>query len=148
MKYNFKIFKESKGYYAECIELEGCRTQGDTMEELKYNMAEALNLYLEEDDDSTVIFKYPKKINRKNVIAVEVDPTVALAMTLRQTRLKKGMTQTEMMKFLDIKNLSNYQRLENPKKSNPEFKTLITLVQKIPSLDIGKIINSYRYKAG
>lgn len=147
MKYNFKIHKETKGYWAECIELEGCVTQANTMEELKFNMAEVLNLYLAEDEDSTLIFAKPKNIKNRNVIAIEVEPAVALAMSIRQERLKQGKTQTEMMKYLEIKNLSNYQRLENPKKANPEFKTLIALIKKLPQLDLGRIINSYKVKA-
>lgn len=147
MKYNFKFHKETKGYWAECVELDGCITQGDTMEELKYNMAEALNLYLAEDDNSTFIFNKPKNIKGKNIIPVEVEPAVALAMLIRQERLKQGKTQMEMMKHLEIKNLSNYQRLENPKKSNPEFKTLIALIKKLPQLDLAWIINSYKVKA-
>lgn len=146
MKYNFKIHKESKGYWAECIELEGCRTQGNNIEELKYNMSEVLNLYLAEDADSVLVFPKPKKIKSKNIIEVEVEPAVALAMSIRQERLKQGKTQTEMMRYLEIKNLSNYQRLENPKKANPEFKTLIALIKKLPHLDLAGIINSYKVK--
>ena len=147
MNYHFKIIKETKGYSAECIELLGCRTQGDSLDELKDNMTEALNLFLSESENSTLIFKNPKEIKRKNVVAIEVDPAVALARSLRQTRLKQGKTQTQMMHFLNINNLSNYQRLENPKKANPEYKTLIALAQKLPQLDIGRIINSYKVKA-
>lgn len=147
MKYNFKIHKEIKGYWAECIELEGCLTQGETMEELIYNMSEALNLYLSEDDDSPLIFPKSKNLKAKNIVAVEVNPAVALAMSIRQERLKQGKTQIEMMKLLDIKNLSNYQRLENPQKANPEFRTLIALIKKLPQLDLGRIINSYKVKA-
>ena len=33
MEYHFKIHKEKNGYWAECIELSGCNTQGDTLEE-------------------------------------------------------------------------------------------------------------------
>lgn len=146
MKYNFKMTKELVGYSAACIELPGCRTQADTMEDLKKNMSEALNLFLAEDEDSKLIFNNAKNIKNRNIISVEVDPAVALAMTLRQVRLKQGKTQTQMMKFLNIKNLSNYQRLENPRKSNPEFRTLIALVQKLPQLDLGRIINSYKVK--
>ena len=46
MKYPFRIRKEKKGYSAQCIELEGCITQGDTLKELQKNMEEALNLTL------------------------------------------------------------------------------------------------------
>ena len=47
MKYQFKIHKEGNGYWAQCIEFEGCITQADSIEELHRNMQEALNLYLE-----------------------------------------------------------------------------------------------------
>lgn len=147
MKYNFKITKESEGYSAECIELLGCRTEANSMEKLKSNMKEALDLFLSENEESKLIFKDPKNIKKKNVIAVEVDPAVALAMSLRQARLKQGKTQTQMMHFLKMKNLSNYQRLENPKKSNPEYKTIIYLARMLPQLDFGRIINSYKLKA-
>lgn len=144
MKYHFKLKKESEGYSAACIELAGCRTQGNSLKELKENLEEVLNLFLSENENSTLIFKTPKEAKGKNIIAVEVDPTVALAMSLRQTRLKQGKTQTQMMEFLNIKNLSNYQRLEDPKKANPEFRTLIALVKKLPQLDLARIINSYK----
>jgi len=42
MYYHFKIHKEPDGYWAECIELEGCVTQGDSLDELQKNMEEAL----------------------------------------------------------------------------------------------------------
>lgn len=35
------------GYYAYCPDLEGCQTQGDTLEEVLQNMREAAELYLE-----------------------------------------------------------------------------------------------------
>jgi antitoxin HicB len=44
MKYHFKIYKKDGGYWAQCIELEGCITQADTLKELYKNMQEALNL--------------------------------------------------------------------------------------------------------
>ena len=50
MKYRFKIHSEEKGYWAECIELKGCITQGDSLEELHQNIREALQLYLEEPE--------------------------------------------------------------------------------------------------
>jgi len=47
MVYHFKIHKEQKGYWAECIEIDGCSTQGDSLDELLINAAEALNLLLD-----------------------------------------------------------------------------------------------------
>jgi len=46
MKYHFRVHKEEDGYSAQCIELEGCITQGDSQEELFENMKEVLNLYV------------------------------------------------------------------------------------------------------
>ncbi len=51
MRYHFKIHEEKNGFWAECLELPGCVTQGNSKEELKKNMQEALNLYLEEEED-------------------------------------------------------------------------------------------------
>lgn len=52
MKYHFKVHREGKGYWAECIELVGCITEADSIEELRKNIQEALNLYIEEPEDS------------------------------------------------------------------------------------------------
>jgi len=41
------IEKDENGYYAICPELEGCQTQGDSLEEVLDNIKEAAELYLE-----------------------------------------------------------------------------------------------------
>ena len=46
-KVNVVIEKNQHGYYAYCAELEGCQTQGDSLEEVLSNMKEAVELYLE-----------------------------------------------------------------------------------------------------
>ncbi len=46
-KVNIVIEKDDHGYYAYCPELEGCQTQGDTLEEVLANVREATELYLE-----------------------------------------------------------------------------------------------------
>ncbi len=38
---------DEHGYYAYCPELEGCQTQGDSLEEVLSNIKEAIELYLE-----------------------------------------------------------------------------------------------------
>lgn len=53
--YHFKIHKEDHGYWAQCIELPGCVTQGDSMKELRTNMQEALNLYLDNKKSGIVV---------------------------------------------------------------------------------------------
>ncbi len=45
-KFNVVVEKDEYGYYAYCPELEGCQTQGDTLEETLDNIKEAIELYL------------------------------------------------------------------------------------------------------
>ena len=46
-KVNVIIEKNEYGYYAYCPELEGCQTQGDSLEEVLNNIKEAIKLYIE-----------------------------------------------------------------------------------------------------
>ncbi len=46
-KINVLIEKDADGYYAYCPELQGCQTQGDSLEEVIANIKEAIELYLE-----------------------------------------------------------------------------------------------------
>ena len=103
-------------------------------------MKKVLNLYLSEPDTSELVFPEPKKIAKgRSIIEIHVDPNVAFALQLRQIRQKRKLTQKGMMSLLQILHLSNYQRLENPKKSNPELKTLAELVSKLPELNMAKV---------
>jgi predicted RNase H-like HicB family nuclease len=46
-KVSIVIEKDEYGYYAYCPELEGCHSQGDSLEEVMSNIKEAIELYLE-----------------------------------------------------------------------------------------------------
>ena len=143
MKYHFKIRKErSGGYWAECIELEGCRTQADSREELMSNMEEVLNLYLSEPQDSKYIFPSPRKsfLARKNIVAVSPNPSVAMANRIRELRLQHRLTQMDMKDRLGINNLSNYQRLEDPKRANPQWRTLHMIKQAFPTFRVDDLL--------
>jgi predicted RNase H-like HicB family nuclease len=57
-KVNVVIEKDESGYYAFCPELEGCQSQGDSIEEALSNIKEAIELYLEtlpKDEIRTVL---------------------------------------------------------------------------------------------
>ncbi len=139
MKYHFKVHREGTGYWAECVEL-NCTTQADSKEELHFNLQEALDLSLSEPEDSKLLFPAPKKdLKGRNIVAVQVSPSVAFALELRQIRLKRKLTQKAMMDLLGIRNLSNYQRLEDPARANPELKTLFELQGKLPELSVARI---------
>jgi predicted RNase H-like HicB family nuclease len=57
-KLNILIEKDEDGYYAYCPELPGCQTQGDSLEEVRENMKEAVEVYLEtlSEEEKTAIF--------------------------------------------------------------------------------------------
>ncbi len=59
-KVSIVIEKDKYGYYAYCPELEGCQTQGDSLDEVMANIKEAIELYLEtlSDDDRRVIVPF------------------------------------------------------------------------------------------
>jgi len=44
---NIIIEKDEFGYYAYCPDLDGCRTQGETLDEVTENIKEAIELVLE-----------------------------------------------------------------------------------------------------
>lgn len=138
MTYHFRIHDED-GLWAECIELEGCVTQGQDRVELEKNMREVLSLYLEEPESSTVIFPEPSlEPSGENVIAVEVDPSVAFSFQLRQLRLRQNMTQKEAADRLGMRNLYSYQRLE--RRSNPSLSTIKKVKNLFPDLSLDFVL--------
>ncbi len=44
---NIVIEEDNDGFYAYCPQLEGCQSQGDSLEEVKQNIHEAIELYIE-----------------------------------------------------------------------------------------------------
>lgn len=142
MKYHFKIHRESQGYWAECVELDGCHTQADNMRHLHQNMAEALNLFLDEPDNSKIIFSLPKKIVKgKNIVEVAVLPEVAFSSLLRRTRILSGYTQHEMKERLEFSSVFAYQKLERAKYSNPTLKSLLKIKKVLPHFPLGLLIS-------
>ncbi len=136
MKYHFRVHKEKRGYWGECVELDGCRSQGDTGEELKKNLKEALDLFLDEPEESRLAFPPPRlRFKGRNIVAIEVDPQIALASLVRSERLKRKWSQKLAAKELGMP-LYSYQRLEYSKTANPEWKTLIKLRRVFPDLDL------------
>lgn len=143
MKYHFKIHKENGGYWAECIELQGCVTQADTLEELNQNMQDALNLYIEEPERSKDLAAMPDDTIKltKNIVEVPVDPFIGLGFLIRSLRIKSGLTQKKAAEKMGFKELYSYQRLESGK-SNPTFKILFKIKSVFPDFSIDQVLNS------
>ncbi len=138
MFYHFKIHKEKKGYWAECLEIPGCSTQGDTLDELRKNASEALNLTLDEPVDSKIIYPLPLEVNKtkRSVMEVRVDPSIAFAFLMRRVRLQKGLTQQQMKTLLEFKTLFSYQKLEKSRYANPTLKSLDSIKSHLPEFPI------------
>lgn len=137
MNYHFKVHKEGKGYWAECLELQGCQTQGDSKAELAKNMEEALNLFLDEPADSPVLFHLPDNtLTGANIVEVRVNPKVALAYLLRAFRHRYGWSQSQACKAIGMNGLFSYQRLERSKTANPRFETLVRIKQAYPEFEL------------
>ena len=140
MKYHFKIHKEGTGFWAECIEISGCVTEGDTKEDLFKNMRDALNTYLEEPEDSQHLAPLPKtsiELSR-TIVEVPVEPSVALAFSIRQQRIRNGLTQKEVADKLGMKRIYSYQRLE--RRCNPTLELIVKLLLLFPTLSLDKIL--------
>ena len=59
-KVNIVIEEDSDGFYAYCPQLEGCQSQGDSLEEVKKNIHEAVELYIEtlsDDEKQSLLTK-------------------------------------------------------------------------------------------
>ncbi len=66
------IEKDEFGYYAYCPALEGCQTQGDSMEEVQNNIREAIDLYL-----STLSEEEKQAVFSRELIATVMEVQVA-----------------------------------------------------------------------
>lgn len=137
MKYHFKVHREGDGYWAECLELSGCFTEAETMEELLKNMQEALNLYIEEPENSKKLAALPDESIRtsRNVLEVPLDPSIAFSFMIRYNRIKHGLTQQEAARKMGFENIYSYQRLEN-KKCNPTLKVLSQIKKVFPDFSV------------
>ena len=116
--------KTDKCWYAKAPGFyEGYLTYGDTLEQTKNMAAEAvsglLESYLEHGDK----FSIPKKKTSSNWHNIEIEPGLAFALWLRNTRISRNMTLTEAAEKMGVK-YQVYQKLENPRTANPTLKTL------------------------
>ncbi len=129
-----------KVLWAECLELEGCVTQGKDRSESARNMREALDLYLREPETSTAVFPPPLSRSGSNIVPVEVEPAVAFSMQLRQFRLRSHLTQKEAAKRLGMRSLYSYQRLE--RRSNPSLATMKKIKSLFPEFSLDFVLGS------
>ena len=71
-KVSIVIEKDENGYYAYCPELEGCQSQGNSLEEIMANIKEAIELYLQ-----TLTEEEIKESLSKEILTTAVEVNVA-----------------------------------------------------------------------
>jgi predicted RNase H-like HicB family nuclease len=69
---NIIIEKDEYGYYAYCPDLEGCQTQGETLDEVTENIKEAIELYLE-----TLTESEKHNLTTREILTTSYEVTVA-----------------------------------------------------------------------
>jgi len=140
MHYHFKVHKEGNGFWAECVEIPQCFTQGDSKEELFVNMQEAINTCLQEPESSKFLAPLPSKRIKKtrSIIEVPVDPRVAFSFMVRYHRIQNGLTQKQAAEKLGLDNLFSYQRLE--KRCNATIEVIQKLMGLFPSFSLDLVL--------
>ena len=121
-KINYSIpdkcwYVESPGFY------EGYMTYGNTLEEAKAMAAEAISGLLESYLEHGDKFIIPKEGTSGDWYDIEIEPGLAFALWLRNTRISHKMTLAEAAEKMGVK-YQVYQKLENPRTANPTLKTL------------------------
>ena len=119
-----KYSNSDKCWYVESPRFyDGYLTYGKTLEKAKAMAAEAvsglLESYLEHGDK----FDIPKLNAAPDWYGIEIEPGLAFAMWLRNARISRNMTLAEVAEKMGVK-YQVYQKLENPRTSNPTLKTL------------------------
>ena len=71
-KLNIIIEEDEDGFYAYCPELKGCQSQGESLEQVKENIHEAVELYLETLSDTE-----KQQLLQKKVTTMTLEVSVA-----------------------------------------------------------------------
>ena len=140
MKYHFKIYKEENGYWGECLEIDSCHSQGDTIPILKKMLKEALDLTLDEPAGSNLMFPMTNSEydTKRDIVSISVDNRIAFALLVRQNRISKRMTQKEVQEAMGLPSRTSYTRLES--KGNPTFSTIEKLLKAFPNFPLAECL--------
>jgi antitoxin HicB len=122
--YPAHIWKEENNTYSvEFPDLPGCFSCGESLEHAKEMAMEALNGYLGSLDSRKLSIPEPSAAAGEDIYLIQPNLSVSFAITLKQEREKQGLTQREVAKRLGV-NWSAYQRIENPRRTNPTLATI------------------------
>ena len=114
------------GYVVEFIDIPSCVTEGDTLEEAKAMAKEAISAMLYSLDSRKKNIPDPSNKKGKGIYYIEPDLRIAFAITLKRERKRMGLSQKEIARRLNV-NWTFYQRIENPRRTNPTLGTILKL---------------------
>ena len=117
------------GYVVEFIDIPSCVTEGDTLEDAKAMAKEALSAMLYSLDSRKKTIPEPSNIKSRGIHYIEPELKIAFAITLKKERKRLGLSQKEVAQRMNV-NWTYYQRIENPRRTNPTLGTIEKL-QKI-----------------
>lgn len=123
--YTAKIVKEENdNYLVEFPDLDGCLTEGETLQEALVNAKEALDGWLAASCDRDLKIPEPK-FNKtgKNYYLISVDLKIEFAIKLRRIRKKRGLSQSAVARLLGISQQA-YAKFESPDSTNPSLETI------------------------
>jgi len=124
----FELDDDGQSYNVSFPDLEGCLTYGSNLDEAKKNAQEALSVYLESLDSRSKEIPDASKLKGENVMFITPDIHIAFAIQIKKIREKKGLTQKDVADKLGI-GWASYQRIENPRRTNPTLSTIHRLEQ-------------------
>lgn len=125
MYYTAKVVKlNHKNYLVQFPDLDGCLTEGDTLQEALLNAKEALNGWLAASCDRDLKIPEPK-FNKtgKNYYQIPIDIKIEFVIKLRRIRKKRGISQAEVARLLGISQQA-YAKFESPDTTNPSLDTI------------------------
>jgi antitoxin HicB len=111
------------GYVVEFIDIPSCITEGDTLEEAKTMAKEAISAMLYSLDSRRMTIPEPSTIKGRGIYYIEPELKIAFAITLKKERERLGLSQKDVAERLNV-NWTYYQRIENPRKTNPTLSTI------------------------
>ena len=122
--YPAKFAKAAEGgFIVEFVDIPSCVTEGDTLEEAKKMAKEALSAMLYSLDSRSMTIPEPSTIKRRGIYYIEPELKVAFAITLKKERERLGLSQKDVAERMNV-NWAYYQRIENPRRTNPTLGTI------------------------
>ena len=114
--------QEGGGYLVDFPDLDGCFTEGDSLEEARRMGREALTGWIESELARGSLIPEPESIGPDTVM-ISPEPHVAIPLILKNARQAAGLSQKAMAARMGI-GYTTYRLLEYPKRFNATIKSL------------------------